>query len=225
MKKNYIAFTMAEVLITLGLIGVVAAMTLPALLADYRRLEGTVRIKKFVSTMQQAFNTATVNYGDAINWKFPTVQNDKEQINEFVDTYLFPYLTGIKQCAADAPECREFAKHLLQGQPVYIFSDGSCFGMTTGGAGETVANIHFMYDYNCMGKPNKYGYDIFQFVMQFSAGKAPKFRGGGTRLLNATNREELLELCKNPDSEYQKSDCATLIEYDGWEIKEDYPWY
>ena len=220
-----LGFTLAETLITLGIIGVVAAMTLPALLADYRRLEGIVRIKKFVSTMQQAFNTATVNYGDAINWKFPTVQNDKEQINEFVDTYLFPYLTGIKQCAADAPECREFAKHLLQGQPVYIFSDGSCFGMTTGGAGETVANIHFMYDYNCMGKPNKYEYDIFQFVMQFSAGKAPKFRGEGTRLLNATNREELLELCKNPDSEYQKSDCATLIEYDGWEIKEDYPWY
>ena len=47
-----LGFTLAETLITLGIIGVVAAMTLPALLADYRRLEGTVRIKKFVSTMQ-----------------------------------------------------------------------------------------------------------------------------------------------------------------------------
>lgn len=225
MKTIQKGFTLAEVLITIGIIGVVAAMTLPAILANYKRSVGTARIKKFVTTMQQAFARAIADYGDAMNWNLPTLQNDKEQINKFVDTYLFPYLTGIKQCAADAPECREFTKHLLPGQPVYIFSDGSCFGLTTGGAGETSATIHFMYDYNCMGKPNKYGYDIFQFVMQFNTGKAPKFRGGGTRLLNTANREELLELCKNPDSEYQKSDCATLIEYDGWEIKEDYPWY
>lgn len=37
MKKNYIAFTMAEVLITLGLIGVVAAMTFPRLMGHYQK--------------------------------------------------------------------------------------------------------------------------------------------------------------------------------------------
>lgn len=44
MKKS--AFTLAEVLITLGIIGVVAALTLPALMADYRAKELEVRFKK-----------------------------------------------------------------------------------------------------------------------------------------------------------------------------------
>ena len=48
MKK---AFTLAEVLITLGIIGIVAAMTLPALMADYRAKELEVRFKKAYSTI------------------------------------------------------------------------------------------------------------------------------------------------------------------------------
>ena len=35
MKKNKSAFTLAEVLITLGIIGVVAAMTIPTLVQNY----------------------------------------------------------------------------------------------------------------------------------------------------------------------------------------------
>lgn len=40
MKK--IAFTLAEVLITLGIIGVVAAMTMPVLISNYR--ESVIKI-------------------------------------------------------------------------------------------------------------------------------------------------------------------------------------
>ncbi len=37
MLKNKKAFTLAEVLITLGIIGIVAAMTIPTLVADYNK--------------------------------------------------------------------------------------------------------------------------------------------------------------------------------------------
>lgn len=40
MLKNKKAFTLAEVLITLGIIGVVAAMTLPSLIAKYDEMYG-----------------------------------------------------------------------------------------------------------------------------------------------------------------------------------------
>ena len=36
LSKN--AFTLAEVLVTLGIIGVVAALTIPALIANYRNM-------------------------------------------------------------------------------------------------------------------------------------------------------------------------------------------
>lgn len=40
------AFTLAEVLITLGIIGVVAALTLPSLIQSYREKETVAKLKK-----------------------------------------------------------------------------------------------------------------------------------------------------------------------------------
>lgn len=48
------AFTMAEVLITLGIIGIVAAMTLPSLIGNYQKKQTAIQLKKFYSIMQQA---------------------------------------------------------------------------------------------------------------------------------------------------------------------------
>ncbi len=62
------AFTLAEVLITLGIIGVVAAMTLPALLANQRKIEYSSRLKKFNSTMSQAILMAQKDYGEPKYW-------------------------------------------------------------------------------------------------------------------------------------------------------------
>ncbi len=49
-----IAFTMAEVLITIGIIGVVAAMTLPSLISRHQKAELETALKKNYSVMQQA---------------------------------------------------------------------------------------------------------------------------------------------------------------------------
>lgn len=48
------AFTLAEVLITLGIIGIVAAMTLPSILQKRERLSTVVALKKFYSSFQNA---------------------------------------------------------------------------------------------------------------------------------------------------------------------------
>lgn len=42
------AFTLAEVLITLGVIGVVAAMTLPTLIQNYQEQEYVNKLKKAI---------------------------------------------------------------------------------------------------------------------------------------------------------------------------------
>lgn len=63
MKKNYTAFTLAEVLITLGIIGVVAAMTLPALVNKYKERELITQVKKTYTSINQALALAQVKYG------------------------------------------------------------------------------------------------------------------------------------------------------------------
>ena len=63
------AFTLAEVLITLGIIGVVAAMTMPVLIQKHRNQEVEVRLKKFYSSYNQALIMAESEFGDKANWK------------------------------------------------------------------------------------------------------------------------------------------------------------
>lgn len=50
------SFTLAEVLITLSIIGIVAAMTLPAIISRQIELENVTRLEKFLSTLAQAIN-------------------------------------------------------------------------------------------------------------------------------------------------------------------------
>ena len=62
MKK---AFTMAEVLITLGIIGVVAAMTMPIVIGKYQEHEVKVKAKKIYSMMMQVLDLAQAKYDTA----------------------------------------------------------------------------------------------------------------------------------------------------------------
>ena len=57
------AFTLAEVLITLGIIGVVAAMTLPTLIKNYQKTVWTNQLKKSYATLNQGFRTMMANEG------------------------------------------------------------------------------------------------------------------------------------------------------------------
>ena len=67
MSKIKPAFTLAEVLITLGVIGIVAAMTLPTLIANYQKELIATRLKHFSSLLQQA---ATQRNKDIIEGDF-----------------------------------------------------------------------------------------------------------------------------------------------------------
>ena len=55
------AFTLAEVLITLGIIGIVAAMTIPTLISNYQKKTYVVGLKKAYSILQQSFKMMLVN--------------------------------------------------------------------------------------------------------------------------------------------------------------------
>ena len=56
------AFTLAEVLITLGIIGVVAAMTIPTLMAQINGVKFRNQFKKTLSSLNQAVRLNKANY-------------------------------------------------------------------------------------------------------------------------------------------------------------------
>ena len=70
LKKS--AFTLAEVLITLGIIGVVAAMTLPVLTQKYQKMVLKNQYKKVYSTLSQAYSKAVFDIGGCLLYTSPS---------------------------------------------------------------------------------------------------------------------------------------------------------
>lgn len=216
-KKN--AFTLAEVLITLGIIGIVAAMTLPALIANYKRQEYSTRIKKFYSTLSQAIIRSEVDNGAAIYWtKANQLKDDEGKCDyganadwnkAFIEKYILPYLkyvsAGIKKWDSN------------NNYETIVLTDGSEFMLHNGDC------IDIIYDMNGLGKsPDKDGYDRFRFLMCFNDTKRNSFWGNKSKFFGAygrcVNRDNALTNCKN-----NPITCSVLLECDGWEFKEDYP--
>ena len=59
-----IAFTLAEVLITLGIIGIVAALTIPQLIAKHKKVVVSTALKKFSTSLQNSILRANYDSGD-----------------------------------------------------------------------------------------------------------------------------------------------------------------
>ena len=89
------AFTLAEVLITLGVIGVVAAMTLPSLIADYKEKELVTRAKRSYSVIMNAinaYNADNESLGDN------STLMDYSKTSEEIITEFSKYFNGAVLC-------------------------------------------------------------------------------------------------------------------------------
>lgn len=62
-KKRSFGFTLAEVLITLGIIGVVAAITMPTLIQNHQKQVYVNQLKKTYSTLEQGFQKMLADEG------------------------------------------------------------------------------------------------------------------------------------------------------------------
>ncbi|MBP3925475.1 type II secretion system protein [bacterium] len=220
------AFTLAEVLITLGIIGIVAAMTLPALVQHYRKVEYSSRLKKFYSSMNQAIRLSEVDNGSPADWnKVSTIYDDKGNIDynaneehtyNFFMKYLAPYIkyTKIEQGKIETDE----DGNANGSNTTVYFADGSTARFWNGGC------IDIKFDVNGNSKPNQFGRDIFVFPLcsndidpLYGCGKNKYFCAyWGGRMIPRTT---FIDACKN--GPYV---CSGLLIIDGLEFKDDYPY-
>ena len=98
-------------MITLGIIGVVAAMTLPALITNYKEKQTVSQLKKVYSTLSQAWLMMENEYGSIDEWGMSstdTNQTDPETGEKILDPgaqllvaeRLKPYLKIGRECVA-----------------------------------------------------------------------------------------------------------------------------
>ncbi|MBR6163461.1 type II secretion system protein [bacterium] len=222
-------FTLAEVLITLVIIGVIAAITVPTLITKYQKEQTATKLKKIYSTYAQAINRANIDYGDISSWDL-TGYTTEERTEKFAEKYLFPYVQVIKKCIPTSNECwsdtvyspngnidNQFT-NLLQTHTSAVLNDGSCIYLWAGGDS---SHVWLITDINCQRKPNKIGRDIFNFLLRFEDTETTKsgYKPVGLHDIPMLTRDEIKENCSTTGVY-----CAALIAIDGWQIKDDYPW-
>lgn len=224
------AFTLAEVLITLGIIGIVAAMTLPTMIMNHRKQVTVNKVKKFYTVMSQATNSAIAEYGSMEDWQgFTTTRNGEEMQNWF-DTYLKPYLKVIDEFVKTDEETGYSTLFV-------VLSDGSVLSMVNwAGSAKSDDNANHVQD-NHNGlihlsylTDKKLIDDVdsrigcvntFSFLF-YSPLKDQYFFQPYTYQANTPekyNREFFIEQVKGGNYQY----CAAVMMFDGWQIKSDYP--
>ena len=81
------AFTLAEVLITLGIIGVVAAMTLPTLVGNYKKAQTVSQLKKVYSVLSQSMLSSVNANGDSNGWVDTSLEVSADNSRIYFDKY------------------------------------------------------------------------------------------------------------------------------------------
>ena len=226
------AFTLAEVLITLGIIGIVAAMTLPNIIAGYEKKNTIARLQKSYTMLNQAFKHSELDNGESVNW------NVSSDSTSYFKTYWKPYLKILhiceneKQCGytSNTPWYRANGKQdiihaILKGwRESVILSDGTFMsGFSYAGFDSSVdpddntytqgQSSLILIDINGGGKPNKFGRDVFYFV---------RVNGKGILPYGYNDDDEVIDKdCSEKNFGYK---CAAKIIRNSWTIPEDYPW-
>lgn len=94
-----VSFTLAEVLIVLGIIGLIADMTIPTLIHSTRDKITVVQTKKFYSGFENAYRLAISQEGTPDNWNL-IAKDSREGAMNFVKK-MEPYLKISKNCGID----------------------------------------------------------------------------------------------------------------------------
>ena len=214
-QSNRVAFTLAEVLITLGGIGIVAAMTIPTLVNNYQEKAFVVKLKQSYSIFSQALKLATAENGSVTSWDIGTFGVDAATTMEgSVKLYniLSPYLRKSKSCA-DEIGCFAGNYLTLDGgeygfQPktnnMYakgILANGTSFAIASSGSGcnsifpkgyDKLCGVIYV-DLNSYKGPNQAGVDYFGFFITSKGLQPiglPEFDGGSNNYVCLYNQYE-----------------------------------
>lgn len=226
---NRLAFTLAEVLITLGIIGVVAAVTLPSLVANYQKQVLATQLKKEVSFIQNAFRKiiADEEVSDFASSSFviPTVlQGDSGLENSYrIDFEKFASYFNLQKAGAETL-FQKFVPENVQG---YILNNGSCIASYYDPSirGTLESGDMIIIDVNCDQKPNSIGLDRFVFTTYINI--PDKFISlADYGLMEDSMVQSIKQMCvKEPEGLDSQSKivmsvyCGYLMVYNGYEFK------
>jgi len=222
---------LAEVLITLGIIGVVAALTMPSIIEKHQKRVTVAQLKKSYSLLNQALQRSIAENGDVSTWDYALSQT------EFPEKYFLPYMhvVGKKINHRTRNSSDTYSFDYWPSGYGYPLADGTLIRFASflpGNSYDWSMNyaLYILIDVNGKKGPNRAGRDVFSFTLPTERSKAKN------RKLNTIqpdyyyvdNVKTAAHSCtpKGVSTDaYTGRGCTLWIMQDGWEIKDDYPWW
>ena len=187
-KNKNLAFTLAEVLIVIGIIGVVAALTLPNLNHATGDKEKVTKVKKIYSNLTEAVDRAQAIYGDFATWGngLSSVTEMRERLGKRITEFMkVSKDCGFNDgCFSDAPlldsygvaiENNDSCMSLLDDYYMVTLSDGMSVAILGNSSDGSFRAIRIRVDIDGPNKgKNQEGVDIFDFTVNSSCDSDPK---------------------------------------------------
>ena len=244
-KKVKAAFTLAEVLITLGIIGVVAAMTIPTLVANYQKKATATRLKVTYAKFMQIKNLSQTEEKDynGLGLKKCLMNNSNEDTKNncekfFVENYILPNMRVsrnygyIKMSDYGFPNYKNLNGeydsygnlYYASEKYVLLLSDGSVVSLHAGGVYDSTNSYGLIIGIDINGNkgPNVVGKDLF-FMAYYPESNTIDMLGMRHSSLTQADRDDLAEICYLGDTISSRW-CGAVIKLDNWTISDDYPW-
>ncbi len=167
-------FTLAEVLITLGIIGVVAAITIPGLINSYKAHQLRSQFLKSYSIITQVaqhmkndeidYDNLRAMYGDSYYW-YGTYKVFKQYVKYSIDCGMSPTEKTYKYCSRKSTDTSKEYKTLFGNYKLSLDSISSGELILPDGTNLLFnRNVTVAVDLNGFANaPNRAGYDLFFF--------------------------------------------------------------
>lgn len=229
-KKEKSAFTLAEVLITLGVIGVVAALTLPILTANHRKKVIETRLAKFYTTMNEAIRMSETANGDRLYWDYLGQGFDKDE-NQNTDYSRSLPMEWYEKYLKSFINTEKTEINPVTGKVMIYFNDGSLCSF--GGASLQFYPSAKDFEEYQLTEENKIknnmeisGIKYFTFFY-YPNKLSPELRKKGVEAYGIENDKDTLlndpNVGCNQNPTNERAYCAALIQLNGWKIPSDYP--
>lgn len=173
--KKFTAFTLSEVLITLGIIGIVAAMVIPVLSVNIQGKQTAVKLKATHSVLVRAMHMAEEEYGEIEAWG---LDNWSEGSSEKIFNNIKPFIKILQDCQNrdTKSNCMGKSYKRLNGMfhanygnlsvhPFVLLNGTSVFAHSRINEDKLEgAVVLFFIDTNGPKQPNMWGRDLFAYA-------------------------------------------------------------
>lgn len=213
-KYNY-GFSLAEILITVGIIGIVAAVVLTSVSLNYKKKVIATRLEKVYSDLLQALKMSELENGPCENWDWANFDNWYKS-DSFANEYLFNYMAGTKS---------------------EVYHHGDWFPKTPNGGRVFRTNkIHSWNDVligfsggTVVGNSTKYEYSTLLILVDIDGLKGKDAFGSDVFVFSLSRDGKLTPYCSDSARAVMLNDnrgvCGSaIISLDGWKIADDYPY-